>query len=81
MKAVLGDHEINFQVSGHAQLGDPMFNMGETQPEDQIQILLLRVSLIDRRVAELEDRMPRAYWQRFVLRCRRLWARLLERLG
>ena len=80
MKSILGDHEINFQVSAHAVLGDPMFNMGEAEPEDQVQILIRRVTLLDRRIDQLESRMPRAYWQRFVLRLRRLWARLVEKL-
>lgn len=79
MRAVLGDHEINFQVSSHAVLGDPMFNFGETQPADQVALLLRRLTLLERHVDQLEARMPRAHWQRLVLSVRRLWARCVER--
>lgn len=80
-QVVIGQLEQDFRIGTQPHLGDVMVEISGDLPEDQTQLLLRRVNALEGRLRVLEAARPSAYWQRFVRRCQRLWARLRDNLG
>lgn len=76
----LGTPTQDFRVGYQASLGDPLLQMGEILPEDQIGILLREVRLLTRRVEDLEASQFKARARRAGVWVHRHGVRLAEGL-
>lgn len=82
---MLDGPRVPFYVGPQAQLGDPLFvltapeaSRAPVAPEVLIDRLAARITMLDARVALLEQQTPLAYWRRFCTWVQALWRRFLQ---
>ena len=66
---MLGQMDTRMRVGQVPTLGDQIFHVSAPEPFPQrLSHLETQIRLLHARITELESRMPRARWQRFVAR-------------